>query len=154
MAGGQGAETSGRNGAGDADAQRHLQSIGSLASPLDAQYGRRTVLRGVVTLVRKRVLYVQDQTGAIAVVLPEPVLLAIGDEVEMDGEYRPWNASAALYARGIRRLWSGSPPVPLSLKPVQAAEGSFAKRLSASYSGRRPPVIQRVTRIIFASYRK
>ncbi len=118
-----------RNSGAEADAQRHLQSIASLASPLHAEYGRSAVLRGVVTLVRKRIVYVQDQTGAIPVVPPEPVRLAIGDEVEMEGEYRPWNSSAALYPRRIRRLWSGSPPVPLSLKPVQAAEGSFASQL-------------------------
>ena len=107
-----------------------LRSIDSLSNLLDS--GRRgpVVLRGVVTLVRSQIIYVQDQTGAIAVIPPEePSRLAIGDEVELQGDYRRRELSPAIYATKVRRLWSGSPPVPLSLNPAQAAEGSFGNRL-------------------------
>lgn len=106
-----------------------LRSIDSLSNPLDAGLSGPVELRGVVTLVRKKIVYVQDQTGAIAVASEEPARLAIGDEVEMHGTLHRRNGSPALHADAIRKLWSGSPPVPLSLKPEQAAEGSFSNRL-------------------------
>lgn len=107
-----------------------LRSIDSLSNPLDSEHTGHVVLRGVVTLVRKQIVYLQDQTGAVAVVPPEePSRLAIGDEVELQGEYRRRKLSPAVYATSIRRLWSGSPPVPLSLNPEQAAEGTFGNRL-------------------------
>lgn len=107
-----------------------LRSINSLSNPLDSSHAGPVVLRGAVTLVRREIIYVQDQTGAIAVVPHgEQSRLAIGDEVELQGEYGRRNLSPAIYAATIRRLWSGSPPVPLSLSPEQAAEGSFANRL-------------------------
>ncbi len=113
----------------DAGEQSRLRSIESLSNPLGQEPAGPVVLRGVVTLVRSRVVYVQDQTGAIAVFPVEPARLAIGDEVEMHGEYRGRNPRSALYNATLRRLWSGSPPVPLALKPEQAAEGSFEDRL-------------------------
>lgn len=103
-----------------------LSSIESLASRIDAAGDRHVVLRGVVTLVRKKVLYVQDQTGAIAVSLSEPARLAIGDEVELQGSYRRQGIWAEIHDAMIRKLWSGSAPVPVSLKPEQAAEGTYA----------------------------
>lgn len=107
-----------------------LRSIDSLSNLLDSGHTGSVVLRGVVTLVRSQIIYVQDQTGAIAVIPPEePSRLAIGDEVELQGKYRRRELSSAIYATKVRRLWSGSPPVPLSLNPAQAAEGSFGNHL-------------------------
>lgn len=105
-----------------------LRSIDSLAAqqPADAN---RVVLRGVVTLVRRNVVYVQDQTGAVAVHLHEPYPAALGDEVEVKGIYQAGTLGGAVSNAVIRRLWSGSAPVPLALRPEQAAEGTYAHRL-------------------------
>ena len=112
-----------------ADQPAVLRSIGALADPLDRSASRIVTLRGVVTLVRRNTIYVQDQTGAIAVFPPEQARLAIGDEVELQGQYDRRDSGGELRASVIRKLWSGSPPVPLSLKPEQAAEGSYRGRL-------------------------
>ena len=114
---------------GSLPAANSLQSIDSLTNSMNAGSADVVLLRGVVTLVRRRIVYVQDQTGAIAVFPSEQAQLAIGDEVELRGAYQRNGASGAIYNAKIRKLWSGSAPVPVSLKPAQAAEGSFAGRL-------------------------
>jgi signal transduction histidine kinase len=108
-----------------ADEPDSLQSIGSLATALNKS-GDRVTLRGVVTLVRKHVAYVQDQTGAIPVSADGLNTLSIGDEVELQGEVRRDLTSVSVVHASIRKLWSGSAPVPVSLSPEQAAEGSFS----------------------------
>jgi signal transduction histidine kinase len=104
-----------------------LRSIESLTrqQPSDSA---PVVLRGVVTLVRGNALYVQDQTGAVAVYPQDPYPFALGAEVEVNGTYRA-GTSAAVSNAVIRHLWSGSPPVPLALRPEEAAEGTYAYRL-------------------------
>ncbi len=102
-----------------------LQSIGSLLSPIDTTSGRQVTLRGVVTLARKREMFVQDQTGALPVFTNAVTELSIGDEVELQGEVRREVSSAYLTSATVRKLWSGSAPVPVSLTPDQGAEGSF-----------------------------
>jgi anti-sigma regulatory factor (Ser/Thr protein kinase) len=108
-----------------------LRSIGALADPLQLTDSGAVAVRGVITLVRKRVIYVQDQTGAMTAVPQngEQARLAIGDEVELQGRYERRDSTPVMNVTSIRKLWSGSPPVPLSLKPEQAAEGSFRGRL-------------------------
>lgn len=117
--------------AANTEARPVLRSIGALSDPLQSADSSVVVLRGVVTLVRKHVIYVQDQTGAMAAIPQndEQARLAIGDEVEMQGRYERRDTMPVLSVASIRKLWSGSPPVPLSLKPEQAAEGSFRGRL-------------------------
>jgi len=108
-----------------------LRSIGALSDPLDSRQPAIVALRGVVTLVRKHIIYVQDQTGAIAVAPDngEQARLAIGDEVELQGRYERRDSMPVINSAVTRKLWSGSPPVPLSLKPEQAAEGSYRGKL-------------------------
>jgi len=106
-----------------------LRPIGALLDPLESNPSQSVTLRGVVTLVRMYVIYVQDQTGAMAVNFSQPARLAIGDEVELQGRYDRSRSGGELRAFTIRKLWSGSAPVPLSLEPEQAAEGSFRGRL-------------------------
>jgi signal transduction histidine kinase len=112
------------------EAQPPLRSINSLSSLVGPREGESVVLRGVVTLVRRSTIYVQDQTGAVAVYPNDPPRLALGDEVEIQGVHRPGAAAGSVVAEArVRRLWSGSPPIPLALRPDQAAEGAFGYRL-------------------------
>jgi len=104
-----------------------LLSIDALTRPIPP--GRPFAVRGVVTLARERILYLQDQTGALTVYPAQPINLALGDEVEVQGDLRAGSFSPVLDHASVRRLWSGSPPVPLALRPEQAAEGSYGSRL-------------------------
>lgn len=111
-----------------------LRSIGSLAENAPLLLGSEVRLRGVVTYLGNQTLpghsiYVQDQTGAIAL---SPVIsapLALGDEVEVLGLYRREGEHAFIKGARIHWLWSGSDPVPLALRPEQAVEGGYAGRL-------------------------
>jgi hypothetical protein len=86
-----------------------LRSIDSLSNLIDSGHKGSVVLRGVVTLVRSQIIYVQDQTGAIAVIpSEEPSRLAIGDEVELQGEYHGKKAVVRLAPRAaLARSRSG-----------------------------------------------
>ncbi len=102
-----------------------LRSIGSLSNELEFGHGKQVILRAIVTLKRSRTLYVQDQTGALPVHPVNAPPLALGDEVELHGVYGVAGSPGVLEQAEVRRLWAGSTPVPLSLKPEQAAEGAY-----------------------------
>lgn len=87
------------------------------------------VVRGVITLARGSRGYLQDSTGAVIVRVAEPNRLTVGEEVEVAGVYMGRYPHGHLRETSIRRLWSGSPPVPLALSPQNAAEGAFAYRV-------------------------
>jgi hypothetical protein len=105
-----------------------LRSIGSLAE-LTQPFAAQVVLRGVVTFAHDTGLFVQDQTGAIEVLQSTPLPLAIGDEVEITGDYNLGDHRPMIRNAVARRLWSGSEPVPLELTPEQAAEGNYLSYL-------------------------
>jgi signal transduction histidine kinase len=114
--------------AADAVAQGQLRSIDSLANSFSAE--RISIrVRGVTTLVRRGTAYIQDQTGAMAVSLPESLRLAVGEEIEASGVYDGVYPYGRLISAEIRSLWSGSPPVAFAVQPHKAAEGVFAYRL-------------------------
>ena len=92
--------------------------------------GHSVLLRGVITYSGNRntpssAVYIQDQTGAIAIAAVNAPPLALGDEVEVMGIYRRVNGQPFVEDAEIRQLWSGSDPVPLALRPDQAVEGAY-----------------------------
>ncbi len=110
------------------DARNELQSIESLQkrSP-DAD--AHVTLRGIVTLTREDLIYLQDETGGMRVEPATLTPLALGDEVEVKGIYFTHGESAMVTQAVVERLWPGSPPVPLSVRPEQAADGFYQNRL-------------------------
>ncbi|HEX7361400.1 MAG TPA: histidine kinase [Bryobacteraceae bacterium] len=101
----------------------HAQSIGSLRY-LSPVHPSRAVVRGVVVLTSPR-LYVQDNTGGIAVEPRSSPSLKIGDEVEVSGEIEPRPFRSVLTAASVHLLWESSPDPPLSITANQAATGAY-----------------------------
>lgn len=107
-----------------------LRSIGSLAEDAPLAAGNKVLLRGVVTYLGNRTIgasaiYIQDQTGAIALDAENAPPLALGDEVEALGTYRRITDQSFIEAAQIHQIWSGSDPIPLALRPDQAVEGAY-----------------------------
>jgi signal transduction histidine kinase len=101
----------------------HAQPISSLryVSPVRAS---RALVRGVVELTSPT-LYVQDNTGGIAVEPRSSPSLKIGDEVEASGDIEPHAFSSVLKGARVHLLWEAAPDPPLSITANQAATGEF-----------------------------
>lgn len=82
-------------------------------------------IHGVVTLTSP-VLFVQDQTGGLAIPTSGTrVPLEIGDEIEARGDAEPHDFSSVLRNSNLRLLWSHTPVPPVSVTASQAAGGAF-----------------------------
>lgn len=99
------------------------QSIGSLRY-LSPVHPSRVVVRGVVVLTNPA-LYVEDNTGGIAVEPRSSPSLKIGDEVEIFGDIEPRPFRSVLRAARVHLLWESSPDPPLSITANQAATGAY-----------------------------
>jgi two-component sensor histidine kinase len=101
----------------------HAQPIGNLryVSPVHTS---RALVRGVVVLTAPT-LYVEDNTGGVAVEPRRSPSLKIGDEVEVSGEIEPHAFSSALKGALVHLLWEAAPDPPLSITANQAATGEF-----------------------------
>ena len=101
------------------------------ALPHGSAAGLVTV-RGTVSLTSP-VLFVQDESGGIA--LPDAIApaLNLGDEVEATGtpemSGNPIGATALLPHARVRLLWDHTPAAPLSITAGQAATGDYDARL-------------------------
>ena len=92
--------------------------------------GTHVLLRGAVTYNGQE-LVVQDQTGAIAVSSSSPVSVALGDQVEVQGDLVKRHAIPLVGNAKVRMLWAGSTPLPLAITPDEAAEGAYNGMLVA-----------------------
>lgn len=104
------------------DAAR-VQPIGTLRylSPVESS---RVLVRGVVVLTAPA-LYVEDNTGGIAVRPHSSPWLKIGDEVEVSGNIEPQPFRSVLKEADVHLLWESAPDPPLSITANQAATGDF-----------------------------
>lgn len=107
-----------------------LRSIDSLTNNTPTKVGMEVLLRGVVTYLGSQttpnaIVFIQDQTGAIALTPIDPPPLALGDEVEVLGTYQHSAERAYVAAAQLHQLWSGSDPVPIALRPDQGVEGAY-----------------------------
>ena len=84
-------------------------------------------LRGVVTLTSP--IYIQDNTGGVAVTLLKPQPLNLGDEIEVVGTVTPTDSSPHFMAKEVRLLGDRTLLVPASVTSTQAADGAFDGRL-------------------------
>jgi signal transduction histidine kinase len=102
----------------------HTQNIGSLRL-LSPNTPAAVTIHGVVTLTSP-VLFVQDQTGGLAIPNSSTrVPLEIGDEIEAKGDAEPHDFSSVLRNSNLRLLWSHTPVPPVSVTASQAATGAF-----------------------------
>jgi signal transduction histidine kinase len=100
------------------------QSISSLRL-LSPDVPASVTVHGVVTLTSP-VLFVQDQTGGLAIIgSHEHAPLQIGDEIEAKGDAEPHDFSSRLLNADVRLLWSHTPVLPVSVTAAQAATGAF-----------------------------
>jgi signal transduction histidine kinase len=81
-------------------------------------------IRGIVTHSAPE-LYVQDETGGIAVVPTEPGHFKLGDEVKVTGQVESRGYSSVLRNASIHSLWAQAPLPPTSITADQAATGAF-----------------------------
>lgn len=91
----------------------------------------RVLLRGTVTY-NGRELIVQDGSGALAVDPASAASISLGDEIEAEGRLEMRTGIPILRDATIRRLWSGSTPLPLAITPDEAAEGAYNGMLVTS----------------------
>lgn len=118
-----------------APAQRHTTDtsspLTSIRDLLDAHRSQQDVLlRGAITYNGQE-LVVQDQTGAVAVSSPSPVSAALGDQVEVQGDFETRTGIAVVRNANVRILWPGSTPLPFAITPDEAAEGAYNGMLVA-----------------------
>ncbi|MEI7901548.1 MAG: ATP-binding protein [bacterium] len=83
----------------------------------EPQNVHRLRVEGVVTYVRKDVVYLQDDTTAIRVTMRAGESLALGDRVEAAGFLDDTRKVFGLTEAVIRKLGSGAVPVPASITP-------------------------------------
>jgi signal transduction histidine kinase len=114
------------------------------AAGSDAGQSAGIALRGTVSATSP-VLFVQDESGGIAVPAPQGPALNLGDEVEVSGtpvlSGDLIGASASLPHARVRLLWDHTPPAALSITAAQAASGEYDGRLvelAGMVSGVRP----------------
>jgi signal transduction histidine kinase len=108
-------------------AHAQLQSIASVLQA-DKQFTAEVTVRGTVTHTGKEV-FIQDSTGGLQLLGVKPLSrLALGDEIEVVGTPR-FDAPPSLRLRSVRRIWSGSTPLPMAIDADQAAEGSASNLL-------------------------
>ena len=109
-------------------AKLHEPELAPIESLKEAIWpGQQLRIRGVVTLIDP--LFVQDSTGGIAVEVRKPVLLNLGDEVEITGTQVNSGYAPRFEASAIRLLWDRTLVVPLSISSTQAASGAFNSSL-------------------------
>ena len=117
---------------GDPGPQTEITPIARAVEPLHGKPGQLVTVRGTVSLTTPT-LFVQDDTGGIA--LPDPIApaLNLGDEVEATGAPAasgdPIGAAAMLPHARVRLLWDHTPAAPLSITAGQAATGNYDARL-------------------------
>jgi signal transduction histidine kinase len=117
---------------GDPGPQTEITPIVRAVEPLHGKPGQLVTVRGTVSLTTPT-LFVQDDTGGIA--LPDPIApaLNLGDEVEATGAPAasgdPIGATAMLPHARVRLLWDHTPAAPLSITAGQAATGNYDARL-------------------------
>lgn len=117
---------------GEQGPQPEITPIAQVAPPLRGKQGKLVTVRGTVSLTSPT-LFVQDDTGGIA--LPDPIApaLNLGDEVEATGAPSesgdPIGATALLLHARVRLLWDHTPAAPLSITVGQAATGNYDARL-------------------------
>jgi len=90
------------------------------ATPLNNE---PVTVRGVVTLTAP--MFVQDQTGSIAVQLSKTMDLNLGDEVEISGKRVDSGFTRQLVPDQVRLLWDRTEVVPISITSTEAASGVF-----------------------------
>lgn len=78
-------------------------------------------MRGAITYTAPDMIIIQDESGALRI---KPMASAqdtsIGDEVQVSGRVQSTTLSGT-----VKRLWSGSPPLPIAISPDEAAEGQY-----------------------------
>ncbi len=82
------------------------------------------LLRGTVTYNGGETI-VQDGSGALAVERSALTSISSGDEVEVKGRLEMRSGIPIVREADVRRLWSGSMPLPLAISPDEAAEGAY-----------------------------
>jgi signal transduction histidine kinase len=85
--------------------------------------GHVAMLHGVVT--RTDPLYIEDDTGGIAVHMSHTASVNLGDEVELLGSVVEAGAFPSFDATTLRLLWAGTPLIASSITSSQAASGRF-----------------------------
>jgi signal transduction histidine kinase len=117
---------------GDQGPQTEITPIARIAERIHGKQDQLATVRGTVSLTSPT-LFVQDDTGGIA--LPDPIApaLNLGDEVEATGSPAasgdPIGAAAMLPHARVRLLWDHTPAAPLSITAGQAATGNYDARL-------------------------
>ncbi|HEY3987770.1 MAG TPA: ATP-binding protein [Acidobacteriaceae bacterium] len=117
---------------GNPGPQTEVTPIARVAELPREKHSQLVTVRGTVSLTSP-VLFVQDDTGGIA--LPEPIApaLNLGDEVEAIGILSasgdPIGATTMLSHARVRLLWDHTPAAPLSITAGQAASGNYDARL-------------------------
>ncbi len=77
-----------------------------------AKQGDTTVIRGVVTCVANKELFVQDGSAATAVTITTPVDVSAGDEVQVTGKVRRLATGSVVEMDKIERLGASTLPEP------------------------------------------
>jgi len=117
---------------GDQGPQPEITPIAQVAPPPRGKQGQLVTIRGTVSLTSPT-LFVQDDTGGIALTDPIAPALNLGDEVEATGTPSesgdPIGATALLLHARVRLLWDHTPAAPLSITGGQAATGNYDARL-------------------------
>jgi signal transduction histidine kinase len=117
---------------GETGPQTEITPIARVTQPLRGKQAQLVTVHGTVSLTSPT-LFVQDDTGGIA--LPDPIApaLNLGDEVEATGAPSvsgdPIGATAMLPHARVRLLWDHTPAAPLSITAGQAATGNYDARL-------------------------
>jgi signal transduction histidine kinase len=117
---------------GDQGPHTEITPIARVAELIRGKQGELVTVRGTVSLTAPT-LFVQDDTGGIA--LPDPIApaLNLGDEIEASGTPLPSGdaigAAAKLAHARVRLLWDHTPAAPLSITAGQAATGNYDARL-------------------------
>jgi signal transduction histidine kinase len=117
---------------GDQGPEPEIAPIARVTAPVRGKQSQLVTVRGTVSLTSPT-LFVQDDTGGIA--LPDPIApaLNLGDEVEATGAPSesddPIGATATLPHARVRLVWDHTPVAPLSITAGQAATGNYDARL-------------------------
>jgi signal transduction histidine kinase len=112
--------------------EAEITPIAHVSELVRVRQTKLVTVRGTVSLMSP-ILFIQDDTGGIA--LPESIApaLNLGDEVEATGTPSvsgdPIGATAMLPHARVRLLWDHTPVAPLSITAGQAATGIYDARL-------------------------
>ena len=89
---GEGGSGSGDEGNGGSGNGGQTPTAGTIAEALAAETGAKYSVKGVVTMIEGKNVFVQDATGAICIYLSAaPTDLALGDTIEAQGEKDAYN---------------------------------------------------------------